>query len=103
MTTTLTPGAKPRQAPDERVARRSLLSRLLSRPEVGALLGAIVIYLVFFAVAPPFRELTSLSSVLARGHSPYPVKASLTMPAPGAHPPAPVRCSSVRIPAARVT
>ncbi|GIE94935.1 ABC transporter permease [Paractinoplanes rishiriensis] len=50
--------------PDERVATRSLTSRLLTRPEVGALLGAIVIYLVFFAVAPPFRQLESLSSVL---------------------------------------
>ena len=49
---------------DERVARRSLLSRLLTRPEVGALLGAIVIYIVFFAVAPPFRDAGSLSTVL---------------------------------------
>jgi simple sugar transport system permease protein len=51
-------------ARDERMVRRSPLSRLLTRPEVGALLGAIVIYIVFFAVAPPFRELGSLSSVL---------------------------------------
>jgi simple sugar transport system permease protein len=49
---------------DERLVRRSLLSRLLTRPEVGALLGAIVIYIVFFAVAPPFRDLDSLSTVL---------------------------------------
>src|SRR4051812_19109467 len=49
---------------DERVVRRSLLSRLLTRPEGGALLGAIVIYIVFFAVAPPFRDATSLSTVL---------------------------------------
>ena len=33
-------------ASDERYARRSLMSRLLTRPEVGALLGAIVIYIV---------------------------------------------------------
>jgi simple sugar transport system permease protein len=51
-------------AKDERLARRSLWSRLFIRPEVGALLGAVVIYLVFFAVAPPFRDLSSLSSVL---------------------------------------
>jgi simple sugar transport system permease protein len=59
--------AEVRPAPpsrDERMVRRSLLSRMLTRPEVGALLGAIVIYLVFFAVAPPFREATSLSTVL---------------------------------------
>src|SRR4051812_26748360 len=59
------PAPRPRQpVSDERVARRSLLSRLLTRPEVGALMGAIVIYLVFFTVAPPFRDLSSLSSVL---------------------------------------
>jgi simple sugar transport system permease protein len=59
------PAPRPRQpVADERVARRSLLSRLLTRPEVGALMGAIVIYIVFFAVAPPFRDLSSLSSVL---------------------------------------
>src|SRR4051812_12984005 len=49
---------------DERIAQRSMLSRLLTRPEVGALLGAVVIYIVFFAVAPPFRDATSLSTVL---------------------------------------
>jgi simple sugar transport system permease protein len=41
-----------------------VLSRLLARPELGALVGAIVIYVVFFAVAPPFRDATSLSTVL---------------------------------------
>src|SRR6266536_105975 len=55
---------KPPPARDERMARRSLLSRLLTRPEVGALLGAIVIYIVFFSVAPPFRDAGSLSTVL---------------------------------------
>jgi simple sugar transport system permease protein len=66
MSTTVTkPAPAPRQpAADERIARRSWLSRVLTRPEVGALIGAIVIYLVFFAVAPPFRDLSSLSSVL---------------------------------------
>ncbi len=51
-------------AGDERMAQRSMLSRLLTRPEVGALLGAIIIYIVFFAVAPPFRDATSLSTLL---------------------------------------
>jgi simple sugar transport system permease protein len=66
MSTTVTkPAPTPRQpAADERVAQRSWLSRVLTRPEVGALMGAIVIYLVFFSVAPPFRDLSSLSSVL---------------------------------------
>jgi simple sugar transport system permease protein len=54
-------GAAP---PDERVGRSSTLARLLTRPEVGALLGAILIYIVFFAVAPPFRDATSLATIL---------------------------------------
>jgi simple sugar transport system permease protein len=51
-------------AGDERVATKSPLARLMGRPEVGALAGAIVIYLIFFAVAPPFRDLNSLATVL---------------------------------------
>ncbi len=54
----------PPPARDERVARRSPFARLLTRPEVGALLGAIIIYLIFFSVAPAFRPAESLSSVL---------------------------------------
>jgi simple sugar transport system permease protein len=41
-----------------------VFARLLARPEVGSLLGAIVIYLIFFGVAPSFRPAESLSSVL---------------------------------------
>src|SRR4051812_26329691 len=57
-------GAPAPPARDERVAQRSLLSRLLTRPEFGAPVGAIVIYIIFFAVAPPFRDASSLSSIL---------------------------------------
>ncbi|HEY7104180.1 MAG TPA: ABC transporter permease, partial [Mycobacteriales bacterium] len=65
MSQTLEAGvAPPPASPDERVARRSPLARLLTRPEVGALLGAIVIYLVFFSVAPPFRDANSLATIL---------------------------------------
>jgi simple sugar transport system permease protein len=49
---------------DERVAQRSTLGRLLARPETGALAGAIVIFIIFFIVAPPFREPSSLATVL---------------------------------------
>jgi simple sugar transport system permease protein len=45
-------------------ATPSLVTRALGRPEIGALLAAIVIYLFFFIVAPPFRSLESLSTVL---------------------------------------
>ena len=66
MSQTLEAGVSPQPAPppDERFARRSPLAKLLTRPEVGALLGAIVIYIVFFAVAPPFRDASSLATVL---------------------------------------
>jgi len=49
---------------DERVGRRSTLARLFARPEAGALAGAIVIYIFFFIIAPPFRNAASFSSVL---------------------------------------
>jgi simple sugar transport system permease protein len=41
-----------------------LSARLLGRPEVGALLAAIAIYIFFFIVAPPFRDFTSFTTVL---------------------------------------
>ncbi len=41
-----------------------LLTRVLGRPEIGAFIAAVVIYLFFFAVAPPFRELSSFTTVL---------------------------------------
>ena len=49
---------------DERVGRKSPLARLFARPEAGALAGAIIIYVFFFVVAPPFRNASSFSSVL---------------------------------------
>jgi len=36
----------------------------MATPEAGALAGVVLVYLFFFAVAAPFRELASLSSVL---------------------------------------
>src|SRR2546423_10595836 len=64
MSQTLDVGVRPPSPRDDRLARRSPLARLLTRPEVGALLGAVVIYIVFFVVAPPFRDAGSLSTVL---------------------------------------
>ncbi len=49
---------------DERLGRKSPLARLLARPEAGAIAGAIVIYVFFFIIAPPFRNASSFSSVL---------------------------------------
>lgn len=49
---------------DERVKERNRLQRLLIRPEMGALIGAIGIFLFFAAVAPPFRSPDALATVL---------------------------------------
>jgi simple sugar transport system permease protein len=44
--------------------QRSMLARVLGRPEVGALAAAIAIFIFFFAIAPPFRTFAALSTVL---------------------------------------
>ncbi|TFV59638.1 ABC transporter permease [Mycobacterium sp. PS03-16] len=49
---------------DERVKERNRLQRLLIRPEVGAGIGAIGIFVFFLIVAGPFREAASLATVL---------------------------------------
>src|SRR5689334_5036034 len=49
---------------DERVRERNRLQRLLIRPEMGAGIGAIGIFAAFFIVAAPFREASSLATVL---------------------------------------
>jgi simple sugar transport system permease protein len=64
MSQTLESPVAPSPPRDERVAKKSLLGRLMGRPEVGALAGAIVIYVFFFIVAPPFRDASALSTVL---------------------------------------
>jgi simple sugar transport system permease protein len=56
-------GAPP-SVPDERFARRSPVARLLARPETGSLAGAVVIFVFFYAVAPPFRGLDALATIL---------------------------------------
>ena len=49
---------------DDRVSRRSLAARLLSRPEVGSLVGAAVILVFFLIVAEPFRSPANIGTVL---------------------------------------
>jgi simple sugar transport system permease protein len=49
---------------DDRVSTRSLGARLLSRPEVGSLVGAVVILVFFLVVAPPFRHITTTGTIL---------------------------------------
>src|SRR5438552_18556144 len=64
MSDTLQADVTPPPTHDERVGRGSRLARLFARPEAGAIAGAIVIYIFFFIVAPPFRNASSFSSVL---------------------------------------
>jgi simple sugar transport system permease protein len=59
------PSPAPPAAPkDGRTSERSLSRRLAARPEIGALIAAIAVYVFFFAVASPFREAGSLANVL---------------------------------------
>src|SRR5215467_2057654 len=64
MATTAEAPVAPPPRTDERIGRKSPLARFLARPEAGAIAGAIVIYIFFFIIAPPFRNASSFSSVL---------------------------------------
>lgn len=46
------------------IVHQGFLKKLLKRPETGALGGAILVFLLFFIVAPPFRQLPAFSTVL---------------------------------------
>lgn len=61
---TQAPATTPAAPADERVHRASALQRLMSRPELGSLVGAIAIYIFFFAVADSFRSTAALSTIL---------------------------------------
>jgi simple sugar transport system permease protein len=50
--------------PDKRVRKKTLWHRLLMRPEIGSLFGAVLIYVFFYIVADPFRHFTALATVL---------------------------------------
>src|SRR3954471_24489520 len=60
--TTPTQPSKTPEAPAP--VKRSLASRVLTRPEIGAVVAAIAIFIFFFAVAAPFRTLPSFATVL---------------------------------------
>ena len=49
---------------DERVKERNRVQRLLIRPEMGAAIGAVAIFIFFLVVAPPFRSPDALATVL---------------------------------------
>ena len=64
MTQALTPAPGAGTVPRRQVVRRSAGRRFLARPEVGSLVGAVAVFVMFFAVAEPFRSAASLSTVL---------------------------------------
>ncbi len=43
---------------------KTSLKRVLKRPEAGALGGAILVFLFFFFIAPPFRQIPAFTTVL---------------------------------------
>jgi len=49
---------------DDRVSTRSIGARLLSRPEIGSLVGAVVILLFFIITAAPFRDINNTGTIL---------------------------------------
>ncbi|WP_411282773.1 ABC transporter permease [Lapillicoccus sp.] len=49
---------------DDRVGTRSAASTILARAEVGALIGAIAIAVLFLAVAPAFRSVGNIGTLL---------------------------------------
>ncbi|MDT0462928.1 ABC transporter permease [Streptomyces gibsoniae] len=54
----------PRTGTDERLLRTSPLKRLLGRPELGSVVGALAVFLFFSIVADSFLRASSLSTVL---------------------------------------
>ncbi|MCW2619064.1 MAG: inner-rane translocator [Modestobacter sp.] len=57
------PSAPPAAGPPAR-PQKSVVARVLARPEIGALAAAIAIFAFFYAVAPPFRTLPAISTML---------------------------------------
>ncbi|PKV88728.1 ABC transporter permease [Streptomyces sp. TLI_146] len=54
----------PAPAQDERLIQRSVLRKLLGRPELGSVVGAIAVFVFFSIVADSFLRASSLSTVL---------------------------------------
>ncbi|MFF3909932.1 ABC transporter permease [Streptomyces sp. NPDC001848] len=57
------PASGPKER-DGRTVERSLVVRLLGRPEVGVFLGAVAVFVFFFAMAPTFRSGSAMATVL---------------------------------------
>ena len=66
MTSTLNPTPPPSAPPaaDERVARVGLLRRLVLRPEIGSLIGAVILFVLFAVSSTQFYSLPGISNWL---------------------------------------
>lgn len=64
MTITQTKTTTKSAVSDERVATRSAFQKLLGRPEVGALVGAIVLFIFFALVSSTFTQPNALATIL---------------------------------------
>ncbi|MEM7093001.1 MAG: hypothetical protein AAF567_08360 [Actinomycetota bacterium] len=60
---------------DERLAYRGVFQRMLVRPEIGAAIGALAIWAIFWAVAVPFGKASGASSILDVAASPLGIMA----------------------------
>ena len=49
---------------EDRVHQRSVLAQVLSKTEVGALIGAIAVFILFFCAASSFRSLETTGNIL---------------------------------------
>ncbi len=66
MTSTVQTPSKSHSADVPNRTTPSLFPRLLGRPELGAIVAAVVIYIFFFAVSSSFRSVNALSLVLSQ-------------------------------------
>jgi simple sugar transport system permease protein len=51
-------------APRRQVQSQAFWRRILKRPEAGALGGAVLVFLFFYIIAPPFRQVPAFTTVL---------------------------------------
>ncbi|WP_199430506.1 ABC transporter permease [Qaidamihabitans albus] len=58
------PAPAPPEPGHAQAGRRSVGKRFFGRPEVGSLMGAVAVFVMFFVIAEPFRHAASLSTVL---------------------------------------
>ncbi|NUK11231.1 ABC transporter permease [Streptomyces lunaelactis] len=59
-----TPDRTPDKATDERLLRTSPLRRLMGRPELGSVVGAVAVFIFFSIIADSFLQASSLSTVM---------------------------------------